>query len=243
MANPTDDRRRPNRTRRLDVRVGEADKSRIKRFADESGVKVSALVLAAVLDVVDTGRVPRSVAAAVETDAAASGADAVARRSELAKLTAAVDAAGEVLNSLVHAVHADEVAAVVTPDGATGVEDTLIEVRDVLGQVHEWVTAHEATAGGLRPLTTAVNRVANNIGQLDYKVGVGEVAYVDGLDDAATVAAVLGEAKVVLGDVRDRLGARVATPDGLKLQRVMAELNRVTADNRRLRQQLQEARQ
>ncbi|MDN6704569.1 hypothetical protein [Corynebacterium glyciniphilum] len=238
MANPTDDRRRPNRTRRLDVRIGEAEKQRLKEFADERGVKVSALVLAAVLDVVEADRVPTSIAAAVDTDADASVAGAETRRSELAELTASVDAAGGPLNVIVHAAHSGETAVVPDPEGLMGVEDVLVEVRDALGQVREWVVAHEATAGGLRPLTTAVNRVVNNIGQLDHKVSAGEVDYLDGLDDAASVAAVLAEVQDVVEGVRARLGARVATPDGLKLQRVMAELNRVTAENKRLRKRL-----
>ncbi|MGP5655559.1 hypothetical protein [Candidatus Corynebacterium faecigallinarum] len=238
MANPTDDRRRPNRTRRLDVRIGEAEKQRLKEFADERGVKVSALVLAAVLDVVEADRVPTSIAAAVDTDADASVAGAETRRSELAELTASVDAVGGSLNVIVHAAHSGEAAVVPDPDGLLGVEDVLVDVRDALGRVREWVVAHEATAGGLRPLTTAVNRVGNNIGQLDHKVGAREVEYLDGLDDAAAMAAALSEVRDVLADVQGRLGARVATPDGLKLQRVMAELNRVTAENKRLRKQL-----
>lgn len=238
MANPTDDRRRPNRTRRLDVRIGEAEKQRLKEFADERGVKVSALVLAAVLDVVEADRVPTSIAAAVDTDADASVAGAETRRSELAELTASVDAVGGSLNVIVHAAHSGEAAVVPDPDGLLGVEDVLADVRDALGRVREWVVAHEATAGGLRPLTTAVNRVGNNIGQLDHKVGAREVEYLDGLDDAAAMAAALSEVRDVLADVQGRLGARVATPDGLKLQRVMAELNRVTAENKRLRKQL-----
>src|SRR5699024_9323442 len=109
-ANPTDDRRRPNRTQRLDVRVGEADKQRIKRFADERGVKVSALVLAAVLDVVEADRVPTSIAAAVDTDADASDAGAQNRRSELRELTASVDAVGVLVNEMARHANSDEAA-------------------------------------------------------------------------------------------------------------------------------------
>lgn len=238
MANPTDDRRRPNRTQRLDVRVGEADKQRIKRFADERGVKVSALVLAAVLDVVEADRVPTSIAAAVDTDADASDAGAQNRRSELRELTASVDAVGVLVNEMARHANSDEAAVAEHPDGILGVEDVLVEVRDVVTRVQTWVTEYEATAGGLRPLTTAVNRVANNVGQLARRVRDGRIIYVEDLDDAESVGAALPEVLHVLEDVQGRLGARVATPDGIKLQRVMAELNRVTAENRRLRMQL-----
>ncbi|MGP9623719.1 hypothetical protein ACT3S7_12205 [Corynebacterium sp. AOP34-AQ2-28] len=238
MANANDDRRRANRGARITIRLTEGESGEVKAFADSHGIKPSALARAAVLDVVGTGAVPRAVAAAVETGTTVSGVDAADRRSELAELTAATDAVGGPLNVIVRAVHSGETAVIPDPGGLVGVEDVLVDVRDVLVRVRGWVVAHEATAGGLRELTTAVNRVANNLGQLSYKIGADEVDYLDGLDDAATVSAVLSEVQGVLGDVQGRLGARVATPDGLKLQRVLSELNKVTAENRKLRKQL-----
>lgn len=238
VANPNSDRRRPNRTHRLDVRIGGAEKQRLKEFADEKGVAVSALVLAAVLDVVDADRVPTSIAPAVDTDTAVSGAGTQDRRSELRELTASVDAVGVLVNAVAKHANSDEPARAEMPDDVLGVEDVLTEVRNVVTRVQEWVTAHEATAGGLRPLTIAVNRVANNVGQLARRVRDGRIIYVDALDDVAKVEAVLPDVLNVLEDVQGRLGARVATPDGIKLQRVLSELHRVTAENRQLRKQL-----
>lgn len=131
MANPHQDRRRPNKGRIMSVRVSEAEHGRLTKAAARLGITASAYVRASVLDTVDDGRTPTVIAPAIITT------QPQAVSADLGELRTAVNKVGVNVNQLARL--SNQRGAVVVPSGESvpHVVSTLLETREVLRQVRE----------------------------------------------------------------------------------------------------------
>ena len=134
MANPNADVRPPSKRARVTVRFDEVEHARVARWAAARGVAPSVLMRAAVLDVVDDGAVPPSIAAAA---AAPQGQEVDS--GALRELRAEVNRVGVNLNQLTRRVNSEGTAVLGSPEAAA----RLREVGEVLASV-------ESLLGGTR---------------------------------------------------------------------------------------------
>lgn len=131
MTNNVPERRRPSRGEHLAARFDEGEARRVKEFVSATGVSISALVRAAVLDAVE-GRGGERVGQAVEYSARSSEDDTTTKE-ESRRLRTEVNRVGVLFNQTVRRVNTDG-AGVLNDEK---VLEQLVEVGKVLREVQE----------------------------------------------------------------------------------------------------------
>lgn len=131
MTNNVPERRRPSRGEHLAARFDEGEARRVREFVSATGVSVSALVRAAVLDAVE-GRGGERVGQAVEYSAQPAEDDTTTKE-ESRRLRTEVNRVGVLFNQTVRRVNTDG-AGVLNDER---VLDQLVEVGKVLREVQE----------------------------------------------------------------------------------------------------------
>lgn len=134
MASNIPDTRPPRKGERLTVRFNEGELARVRRRALAMGVAPSALVRAAVLDVVGAGSVPTAIAAAIVDSEGVSAASPALR-----ELRVEVNHIGVNFNQLVRKVNRDGSATLDSPTALA-----------VLAQLTEALRGVEEQLGGTR---------------------------------------------------------------------------------------------
>lgn len=137
MANPRNDRRRPTRVRRVTVRFDETEVTRLTRFASGRAINVSALMRAAVLDVVGGHTAGPTIAPAVEEPQAASR--------DLVALRVAVNRVGVNVNQLARLGNRHGFVVLTGEDDHATCTQVLAQTKAVLDEVRD------ALGGSARP--------------------------------------------------------------------------------------------
>lgn len=131
MTNNVPEVRRPSRGEHLAARFDEVEARRVKEFVSATGVSISALVRASVLDAVE-GRGGERVGQAVEYSARSSEDDTTTKE-ESRRLRTEVNRVGVLFNQTVRRVNTDG-AGVLNDER---VLEQLVEVGKVLREVQE----------------------------------------------------------------------------------------------------------
>lgn len=131
MTNNVPEVRRPSRGEHLAARFDEVEARRVKEFVSATGVSISALVRASVLDAVE-GRGGERVGQAVEYSARSSEGDTTTKE-ESRRLRTEVNRVGVLFNQTVRRVNTDG-AGVLNDER---VLEQLVEVGKVLREVQE----------------------------------------------------------------------------------------------------------